>query len=259
MVLGVLVVGNGCSGWERLWSGGNEPARVTLVQVDSLIQMAVSHLRDSLREAGECKSVDSPVEKYLRELGMVNIAEEDSSIAVQLVYATSFNFVGKILYKDLRKAFMLPETAKRLLAAQAHLKRVRPDLNLIVYDAARPLSVQAEMWEAVKGTDEMIFVSNPVKGGGLHNFGAAVDVSLIDCTGVALSMGCPYDFFGAEAKITQEEELFRSGLITQRELENRRLLRKVMTDAGFRSLASEWWHFNLMSSKEAQETLVLIE
>lgn len=201
---------------------------------------------------------ESALEKHLREMGLVDIAERDSSIAVHIIYATPYNFVGKVLYKNLKRAFMLSEAAEKLMDAQRRLKMIRPDLNLIVYDAARPLSVQHDMWEMVKGTDKMVFVSNPNKGGGLHNYGAAVDISLMDCTGVPLEMGSSYDYFGDEARVDKEEEMLRQQRITRRELDNRRLLRRVMTEAGFIPLQSEWWHFNLMSRDEAQNTLQLI-
>lgn len=201
---------------------------------------------------------ESLPERRMREMGLVDIREWDPSIQVVLKYATEANFTGKKLYTDLNKAFMLPETARRLVRAQVLLKRMRPGLSLVVYDAARPLSVQREMWEQVKGTPQHIFVSNPERGGGLHNYGAAVDVSLVDTIGRPLNMGSDFDYFGEEARVDRESELLKNGRITPRELENRLLLRKVMVSAGFIPLQSEWWHFNLMSSRKAKQTLALI-
>ncbi|MBQ4280014.1 MAG: M15 family metallopeptidase [Rikenellaceae bacterium] len=208
---------------------------------------------------GTGPSTDSPTAARLRAMGMVDIAEIEPSIAVHIVYATPDNFMGYVLYDDLDRAFMLPETARRLVGAQRALEAARPGCRLIVYDAARPLSIQQRMWDRVKGTDKAIFVSNPANGGGLHNYGAAVDVTILDSAGRPLPMGSAYDFFGDEARIADEEGLFRAGRITREELDNRRLLRRVMTGAGFRTIASEWWHFNLVSRDEAVRTLRLIE
>ena len=202
---------------------------------------------------------DSPTEAKLRAMGLVDIAEMDSSIAVHLVYATPYNFLGKQLYHDLNKAFMLPEMAEKLVKAQQELKKIRPDLNLLIYDASRPVSVQREMWNMVKGTDKMMFVSNPNRGHGMHNYGAAVDVTLMDCTGQPLPMGSEYDYFGEEAKTTNEQQLLQDGRITKRELENRLLLRKVMTGAGLHTIQSEWWHFNLTNSDAERQKLELID
>jgi D-alanyl-D-alanine dipeptidase len=210
--------------------------------------------------AGEAiQEEDSPTEAKLRAMGLVDIAEMDSSIAVHLVYATPYNFLGKQLYHDLNKAFILPEMAEKLVKAQQELKKIRPDLNLLIYDASRPVSVQREMWNMVKGTDKMMFVSNPNRGHGMHNYGAAVDVTLMDCTGQPLPMGSEYDYFGEEAKTTNEQQLLQDGRITKRELENRLLLRKVMTGAGLHTIQSEWWHFNLTNSDTERQKLELID
>jgi D-alanyl-D-alanine dipeptidase len=71
---------------------------------------------------------DSGTERRMRQLGLVDIGEVDPTIAVHLVYATSDNFAGKVLYQDIRKAFLLPEAAGRLAEAQRKLKLLRPEL-----------------------------------------------------------------------------------------------------------------------------------
>lgn len=204
-------------------------------------------------------STDTPLEKRLREQGLVDIAQMDSSIAVRLVYATPYNFVGKRLYTGLNKAFILPQAAQMLLDAKQRLKALRPDLNLLVYDAARPLSVQQQMWDMVKGTEMRDFVANPNNGPGMHNFGAAIDLTLMDCTGQPLPMGSGFDYFGDESRTTDEQTLVDEGRITPRELENRLLLRRVMTEAGFTTITEEWWHFNIMPTEKARKILTPIE
>ncbi|MBP5650140.1 MAG: M15 family metallopeptidase [Bacteroidales bacterium] len=207
----------------------------------------------------EAVNADTPVEARLRAMGLVDIAEMDSSIAVHLVYATPYNFLGKQLYHGLNKAFMLPEMAEKVLNAQRALKKIRPDLNLLIYDASRPVSVQYEMWNMVKGTSMTRYISNPNKGHGMHSYGAAVDVTLMDCACHPLPMGSEYDYFGEEAHITNEQQLLQDGRITKRELENRLLLRKVMTEAGLHTIQSEWWHFNLTTSETERQKLQLID
>lgn len=195
----------------------------------------------------------------MRAMGLVDIHDLDSSIAVHLVYATPYNFMGRVLYADVHKAFMLPELARRVVAANRELKRIRPDANIIIYDAARPIAVQELMWNLVKGTPMDFYVANPVKRNGLHNFGAAVDVTLMDCTGHPLPMGSEYDYFGPEANTTDEQTLLSQGRITRREFENRELLRRVMTREGLLTVRSEWWHFNLVTAAEARERYRIIE
>lgn len=196
---------------------------------------------------------------YLDSLGLKEIRSADSSIVVELMYATADNFTGELLYEDLREAYLHPDALEALVRAQQLLKSKCPGYSLIIYDAARPMSVQKKMWEVVKGTSKNIYVSNPARGGGLHNYGLAVDVSIVNENGEALPMGTEVDHLGIEAHITNEEELVRSGKISEEERKNRLLLRQVMKEAGFRTLNSEWWHFNRCSRAEAKKKYKRIE
>ncbi len=197
-------------------------------------------------------SIDlSNVEQRLVDAGLTEIVPDDTAILVHLVYATPDNFMGRVLYADLHRAYLLPEVAQMLYRAAEYLHHESPDLRLLIYDATRPMSVQSDMWNRVKGTPQYLYVSNPANGGGLHNYGAAVDLTLADENGNPLPMGTPFDYFGAAAHIDHEDELVACGQITRQELDNRLLLRKVMQRAGFHPLRSEWWHFNAMTRAEA--------
>lgn len=226
------------------------PKDVQSIPVDRVVTL------DSLSNSNPYH--DSPTEARLRGMGLLNIADLDSTIYVNLKYATSDNFMGKVLYKDLHKAFVLPEMANKILKAKAILQASHPGYNFMIYDAARPVSIQSEMWDKVKNTDKCDFVANPAKGHGMHNYGAAVDITIVDAQGHPLPMGTSFDYFGDEARITHEQTLLDSGKITRQELYNRQLLRTVMTKAGLRPMSSEWWHFNLMRPSEAKDSLILI-
>ena len=116
-----------------------------------------------------------------------------------------------------------------------------------------------EKWgDVVKGTPKYKYVSNPNRGGGLHNYGLAVDISIQDSLGQPLPMGTKVDHLGIEAHITQESELVRNGKISEAERQNRILLRRVMKEAGFRALPSEWWHFNFCSRDVARQKYKVI-
>lgn len=213
---------------------------------------------DSLQAGSLPTRIKSRTALYLDSLGLKNIREADSTIAIELIYTTPDNFTGEVLYDDLHEAYLHKDALQSLLLAQQLLKERHPGYRLIVYDAARPMTVQKKMWDRVKGTPKNIYVSNPSHGGGLHNYGLAVDVSIIDSDDSPLPMGTPVDYFGTEAHITQEAMLVKSGKITAEEQSNRLLLREVMKEAGFRTLGSEWWHFNRCSRKEALQKYKLI-
>lgn len=75
---------------------------------------------------------------YLDSLGFINIAEADSTIAIELMYSRTDNFTGQLLYKDLREAYLHPEAMESLIKAQQFLKELHPAYTLIVYDAGTP-------------------------------------------------------------------------------------------------------------------------
>lgn len=202
----------------------------------------------------------SAIEQHLEQIGLQNVADQIPGIEVHMVYATPYNFMGRVLYNDLDEAYLVPEAMEKLKRAHEILRKKRMDLHLVVYDAARPRSIQEQMWAVVEGTDLEDFVANPNKsGGGAHNYGIAVDVTLVDCTGHPIPMGSEYDYFGDRSRVDIEQELFERGEINQRELLNRQLLREVMTEAGWEVEPSEWWHFNAMPITEAAEKLTVIK
>ncbi len=207
----------------------------------------------------ERQTAPRPSVRKLEEAGYVNITAADPTVAVEIVYATPDNFVGETLYDDLTEAYLLPEAARRVAEAHRMLKERHPSYRFIIYDAARPMSVQRRMWEVAVRTGKTYYVANPAKGGGLHNYGAAVDLSILDGEGKPLPMGTGYDHLGPLANTDREEELVRGGQLTAQERANRLLLREVMTRAGFRTVKSEWWHFNLCSREEAVKTYPLID
>lgn len=211
-----------------------------------------------------CNSVPeqgkSAVEKQLEQAGLQSVAGEIPGVEVYMVYATPYNFMGRVLYEGLDEAYLVPEAIEKLKKANEILRKRRLDLHLVVYDAARPRSIQEQMWKVVENTELEDFVANPNRsGGGPHNYGIAVDVTLVDCTGHPLPMGSEYDYFGDRSRVDIEAELFKKGEITYRELQNRLLLREIMTEAGWLAITSEWWHFNAMPLAEASKRLAVVK
>ncbi len=198
-------------------------------------------------------------EQRLLALGLVDVQMLDPTIRVHLVYSTEDNFLGRVLYTDIHRALLHPTMATKVAAAQQALHQERPDLDLLILDAARPLSVQYQMFHVVAGTPQNRYVANPKKGPGMHNYGAAVDVTLVDREGNWLPMGSDFDHFGPESHIDNEAHLLATGKITQEEYDNRRLLRRLLRQQGLLPLTSEWWHFNLMTTAQARRTLRAIE
>lgn len=202
----------------------------------------------------------SSIELAMEELGLVNIEELDSTIQVDLRYSTANNFTGKDMYGELNRCYLQKDVADKLVNAQIELKTQYPYYSLLVFDGARPVSIQQLMWDSVdlSPIERQKYLSNPANRS-LHNYGAAVDVTIIDERGNELDMGTPYDFFGELAHPRKETVYFESGELTETQLANRELLRSVMSSAGFSRIETEWWHFNSTSRVRAAEIYPVIE
>ncbi|OHD56979.1 MAG: hypothetical protein A2Y33_08170 [Spirochaetes bacterium GWF1_51_8] len=198
------------------------------------------------------------IEAALLSQGLVDIRALDPSIVVKLAYSGTNNFMHHDAYGELEKAFMVPEAAAMLTNAQAILKESHPLYSLIVYDAARPNSVQWTMWEIVKDTPLAIYVADPGKGS-LHNYGAAVDLSIVGPDGLPLDMGTPFDGFTDLSQPKYEEKFLKQNLLSHTQLSNRLLLREVMTKAGFLVIPNEWWHFNAFPKDVIKKKFKMIQ
>lgn len=224
----------------------------SVAQRDSLFQDDVLNSEEDL--------TGTDLEKSLQEQGLVNIQKEIPGIEVELKYSTVDNFFQQDVYGDLSQCYLQPVAAEMLGKAQAALQKEYPNLSLLVYDGVRPLRVQQILWDSLDKPDSIkpLYVSDP-KIGGLHNYGLAVDLTIIDLkSGRPLDMGTPFDYFGYPAYPDRELQMLAEEKITKAQVANREILRKVMKGAGFTGIGSEWWHFNAFSRNEAGEKFSLI-
>lgn len=160
----------------------------------------------------------------------VNIKSLSNDFILDIKYATADNFLKQAVY-DCGECYLREATAKALLAAQKEF--VKRGYSLKLFDCYRPLSVQKKMWKILPGTH---YVANPAKGS-KHNRGAAVDLTLVDiATGKELDMGTPFDTFSPRAHHTYTQ-------LPKEVLDNRKLLKEVLNKYNFKSIYSEWWHY----------------
>lgn len=179
----------------------------------------------------------------MKQYGLINIQDIDSTILVDLRYASKNNFVGENMYGSLKKAYLRKHFAQKIKWANTLLQKENPDLTLIIFDAARPVSVQKRMYEEVKNTSNRVYVANP-RAGGRHNFGVAVDLSIYNIKGDSLlDMGTPFDYFGVEAHVGNEYQLLKTKKISSEALKNRQLLYRIMKKVGLKPYRREWWHY----------------
>jgi D-alanyl-D-alanine dipeptidase len=216
-------------------------------------------------------------DKKMREYGLVDIRTLDKNILVELKYSTTDNFVGKDMYGSLVRAYLEPSFAQRVLKAQKLLRKRYPKYTLLVYDAARPISVQRTMKQIVAGTEFDSFVASGTKGG-RHNYGVAVDLTIATNQGEPLDMGAGFDDFtdAAAVKGTSDTNdqanrnlkvyteyvngLVKRGLISRQAANNRLLLIEVMIEAQLYPYRREWWHYEeLLPMSEVREKRRLLD
>ena len=159
----------------------------------------------------------------------------DSTIMLDLRYATENNFVGQIMYACPR-CFLRPAAARAIVAA--HQELATEGLGLKMYDCYRPRDVQWKLWEIFPQPG---YVADP-RQGSIHNRGGAVDLTIVTQDGKELAMGTDFDFFGPEANHTYTN-------FPEEILQNRIKLKTLLGKYGFSPIRSEWWHYNYQEQK----------
>ena len=213
----------------------------------------------------------------MRKYGLVNIKDLDKTIIVDLKYSSEDNFVGKDMYGELEDAYFEREFADRVAHAQRILQSRHPEYTLLIYDAARPISVQRYMHQLVQGTEFEDFVADGTRGG-RHNYGVAVDLTIVHKDGTPLDMGAEFDEFSDAAAVkgtpdtsdpkTRSVEVYEAyilslvaqDVISAEAANNRILLIEVMHEAGLVPYRREWWHFEeIMSMSETRNRYQLLD
>ncbi len=190
--------------------------------------------------------------------GLINVHAIDNSIKVDLVNSDpDKNYFRENYYNGLNKAYLRIEVAKKLSLAQKHLKSQFPEYSILIMDAARPRSVSQQMYDKMKGTKFEKFVANPQKGS-MHNYGIAVDVTIVDENDKEIDMGFT-PFYKGKLSIYWGYAKLKMFDLSESQKQNRKLLSNIMKKAGFIPLSYEWWHFNGMQKEKARKKYQIIE
>ena len=179
------------------------------------------------------------VHKQFRASDLVELVQLDSTIKLDIRYATTNNFMKRKMYTQAR-AFLQRPAAEALVRVNAKL--MQRGYGLLVFDGYRPWYVTKKFWEETP-RHKRKFVANPKKGS-KHNRGCAVDLSLYDrATGKEIAMPSPYDDFTAKSAAA-----YPGGTEEQRRA--RTVLRNVMESEDFVVNPDEWWHFDYKDWRE---------
>ena len=236
----VIVVGRSMKSWLSY--------RIRLCCLLPLLQLAfaqevsfrITPLRPVPELRAEALKVQPPHEEgSFRKPELLELTELDSTIKLDIRYATTNNFLGTAVYTQAR-AFLQRPAAEALLRAHRELKA--RGYGLIIHDGYRPWYVTKIFWEATPN-DKKIFVADPAVGS-RHNRGCAVDLSLYDLkTGKEVKMPSGYDEMTERAYAD-----YAGGMDDERA--HRSLLREAMEKQGFKVNPTEWWHFDYRDWKQ---------
>lgn len=175
---------------------------------------------------------------------LADVRSGDSTILVEVRYATANNFTGAPLPGYLaNRAFLRKEAVAALARVQARLRS--GGMGLKVFDGYRPVRATLGMVDWARRTDQMHFIQDGyIASHSRHNLGLAVDLTLVDWSmgGREVDMGTPYDTFSASAHWANA---------TGRTMRYRQLLRTVMEKEGFKQYDMEWWHYSYEVPGEA--------
>ena len=167
---------------------------------------------------------------------LADVRSADSTIRVELRYATPYNFTGVVLPGyEASHALLRREVTVALAGVQHAL--AADGLGLKVFDAYRPVRATEAMvaWTRHVHREDLLrdgYIAEQSR----HNLGVAVDLTLIDrASGRELKMGTAFDTFSPAAHTANA---------TGEVAANRARLVRVMRDAGFVNLPEEWWHFS---------------
>ncbi len=168
-----------------------------------------------------------------KETELVELVKLDTTIHLDIRYATSNNFLGRPVYKEAR-AFLQRPAAEALVKINKELKSF--GYGLLIFDGYRPWSVTKIFWD-ITPKENKKFVANP-KEGSRHNRGCAIDLSLYEiASGKEVQMTGQYDEMSERSYPG-----FTGGTAEQNKM--RDLLRSKMEANDFTVYDYEWWHFD---------------
>lgn len=186
--------------------------------------------------------------------GFVILSEYVPDIIEEVRYHTTYNFIGdKIDGYDDPIILVVLEAALALQKANEEAKKLGYAFK--VYDAYRPQTAVDHFVRWAKDINdtrmkevfypeikkEELFEKGFIASKSGHTRGSSIDLTLFDLkTGKEVDMGGVFDNFGDVSHSNYTEGL------TEEQINNRKILRKIMCENGFKGINSEWWHFNLI-------------
>lgn len=173
----------------------------------------------------------NPSPGTIQKTDMIVIDNYISGLQIDMRYASDNNVYSQKIYDD-ATAYLRQGTAEKLKNAQQEFQRLGYCLK--VWDAYRPPRAQFKLWEICPDSR---YVANPYKGYSNHTRGCSVDVTLVGKDGQEIEMPSKFDDFSTLADRNYQD-------VSTAAASNAKILEDVMTQNGFTTITTEWWHFD---------------
>ena len=182
----------------------------------------------------------------------------------EIRYFSTYNFVGTRIdgYEE-PTALLTKQAADSLQAVSQEVMKM--GYRLKIYDAYRPQKAVDHFVRWSKDPNDslmkrffypqleknVLFPQRYIMEKSGHTRGSTVDLTLFDMnTEKEVDMGGTFDWFGMESHPDfggnpDTFEYTPNDSITEKQFQNRMLLRRVMLKHGFKPMDTEWWHFTL--------------
>lgn len=181
---------------------------------------------------------------------LINDVVPDAILEIR--YYSTYNFIGdRINGYEEPIAILTKEAAAKLKEVSDEL--VNRGYRLKIYDAYRPQRAVMHFANWAKDLDDtrmkkyfypnlnknVLFAEGYIDYYSGHSRGSTVDLTLFDMNlEKEVDMGGTFDYFGEESHPDYKG-------ITEKQYNNRMILRDAMVNHGFKPLSTEWWHFTL--------------
>ncbi len=194
---------------------------------------------------------------FLKNNNLVEL--NNTHFIIDMMYAVPENITMHPVYEEVgfgNRAYVHIDVAERLKTVISRLSEL--NLRLRIRDAYRPPVAHQRILQIIPV--EGLFASKAENS--LHCYGTAIDCCLTDEKGHNLKFPTEIDAykkkyakqiaFGKTDDFYKHFTKARSDYFDMKmvkAINNRELLKKIMTEAGFEGIGSEWWHFQLPEGK----------
>jgi D-alanyl-D-alanine dipeptidase len=202
------------------------------------------------QQVDSIESQNNVAKKYQLPEGFVYVDDVIPNIELDIRYSTDNNFVGEKIDGYVAPLAILTTQAANALK-QASIQIAKDGYHFKLYDAYRPQKAVEHFINWSKQEDDSrketfypsmekadLFAKGYISSKSRHSRGSTVDLTIVKEDGTEVDMGGYFDLLDTKSNYDTDQ-------ITNEQHENRAYLKKIMKDAGFDSIRTEWWHFQL--------------